>query len=72
MVTGFWNDGANATCTTNANGQCAVSRSGIPRKTPSVGLSIASVTHATLVYKAADNHDPDGDSSGGAITVIRR
>jgi hypothetical protein len=52
-------------------GQCAVIRSGIPRKTTSVGFSVTNVTRPAFVYKAADNHDPDGSSSGSVILVIK-
>jgi PKD repeat protein len=71
-VTGVWSDSVGGSCTTNAGGQCAVIRSGIPRKTTSVGFSITNVTRATLVYQPTDNHDPEGDSNGSVITVIRR
>jgi hypothetical protein len=27
------------------------------------------ISHATLAYNFAANHDPDGDSNGTAITV---
>ena len=70
-VTGLWNDGTSATCTTNADGQCAVIRSAIPRKTTSVSFSVTNVTRPAFVYKSEDNHDPDGSSTGTAILVIK-
>jgi hypothetical protein len=70
-VTGLWNNGTTATCTTNADGQCAVIRSGIPRKTTSLGFSVTNVTRTAFVYNAAGNHDPDGSSTGSAIVVIK-
>jgi hypothetical protein len=48
-----------------------VSRSAILRKAGSA-TSVVTVTHATLTYKAAANHDPDRDSTKGRITVKRR
>ena len=71
LVTGLWNDGTSATCTTNAEGQCAAIRSAIPRKTTSVSFSVTNVTRPAFVYKSEDNHDPDGSSSGTAILVIK-
>jgi PKD repeat protein len=71
LVTGLWTDGTSATCTTNADGQCAVIRSGIPRKTRSVDFSVTNVTRPAFVYKAADNHDPDGSSSGTTISISK-
>jgi PKD repeat protein len=71
LVTGLWTDGTSATCTTNGDGQCAVIRSGIPRRTTSAGFSVTNVTRAAFVYKAADNHDPDGSSSGTTISISK-
>jgi PKD repeat protein len=71
LVTGAWNDGTNATCTTNAVGQCAVIRPGVPKKTTSVHFSVTTVTRPAFVYKAADNHDPDGGSSGTSISISK-
>lgn len=70
-VTGLWNDGTRATCTTAADGRCAVIRSGL-QKTANARFSVSNLTHATLVYQSTDNYDPDGDSTGSAITVTRR
>ena len=70
-VTGLWNDGTVGTCTTNADGRCTVSRSGIPKMTSSAGFSVTNVTRAVSGYTPTENHDPDGDSSGIAITVTR-
>jgi PKD repeat protein len=70
-VTGVWNDGASASCTTSADGRCAVVKAGV-LKTANAGFSISNLTHATFLYDSAVNHDPDGDSKGGAITVTIR
>jgi hypothetical protein len=32
---------------------------------------VTNVSHASLPYQPADNHDPDGDSNGTAITVSK-
>jgi len=64
------NDGTGS-CTTNGSGQCAVSKPGIPKKTGSVTFRVVNVAQATLTYKSADNHDPDGDSNGTSITVSK-
>jgi hypothetical protein len=32
---------------------------------------VDSVTHGSLSYLAADNHDPDGDSDGTAIVIFK-
>jgi PKD repeat protein len=72
-VTGVWSNGASGTsqCSTDAGGQCPVSVGGI-RKVTSVDFTVTGVTHGTLTYEAADNHDDEGDASTGTtITVYR-
>jgi PKD repeat protein len=71
VVSGSWSAGGTGSCTTNGSGQCTLSKSGIPRKTGSVTFMVGPVTHATLTYASAANHDPDGDSTGTSITVRR-
>jgi PKD repeat protein len=70
-VTGSWNDGSTASCTTSTSGQCVVSRSGIPKKTNSASFSVTNVTRSPFVYAPAADHDPDGSSSGRTVSVIR-
>ena len=71
QVTGTWSNGFNGsgTCTTDANGWCQVQSAEILKKTGSVDFSIDAVSHASLVYTTADNHDPETDSNGTMITV---
>jgi PKD repeat protein len=71
-VNGAWSDGGSGSCTTAANGRCAVSRSGNRKTTTSVIFRIANVARAPFVYTPASNHDIDGDSSGATISVARR
>ena len=70
-VSGAWNGGSTGSCTTNASGQCAVSRAGIPRSTGSVSFTVTNVAMGIYVYKPASNHDPDGDSNGTTISLIK-
>jgi PKD repeat protein len=72
VVSGTWSDGSTGSCITNATGQCAVSKAGIPKRTGSVNFTVANAALGTFVYKAADNHDPDGDSNGTTISVIKQ
>jgi PKD repeat protein len=71
-VSGSWNNDSTASCSTNASGQCAVSRSGILKTKASVSFTVTNVARATFVYKPAENHDPDGDSNGTTVTVTRQ
>jgi hypothetical protein len=70
-VNGSWSIGGTASCTTDSTGQCVVSKSAIPRSAKSTVFTIVDVTNSMFLYKSADNHDPDGDSSGSAILVIK-
>jgi Tol biopolymer transport system component/PKD repeat protein len=72
VVSGSWSNGSTASCTTTASGQCAVSKSGILKKTSSVSFAVTTVARVTFVYRPADNHDPDGDSNGTTVSVAKR
>ena len=70
-VSGAWSSGANGTssCTTNAVGQCTVTKTNIRNSVSSVTFSVTNVTGGSLTYTPAANHDPDGDSNGTTIIV---
>jgi len=71
-VSGSWSIGGTGSCSTDAWGQCLVSRSTIARKTQSVMFTIVNVTNPMFLYRSVDNHDPDGDSNGTSVTVSNR
>ena len=71
VVSGIWNDGAPASCTTSASGRCTVSRAGLRKTTRSVSYTVTNVALAAFVYTPADNHDPDGDSNGSSVSVSK-
>jgi hypothetical protein len=70
-VSGAWSSGASGTasCITNISGVCTVSKNNIRNNFTSVTFTVNNITHATLSYSAADNHDPDGGSNGTVIVV---
>jgi thermitase len=72
-VAGTWSSGASGggSCVTGAAGQCQVSKQ--PQKNAaSVTFSVTGLTGPTGVsYAPGSNHDPEGDSTGTAITVAR-
>jgi len=72
-VNGSWSNGATGTawCITEAGGLCQVSMDWIPKKLPKVDFTVDTVTHASLAYQPASNHDPDEDSDGTTITVSK-
>jgi len=72
-VSGTWSGGYSGSgeCTTGSDGRCNVSTGYIWRGYSSTTFTVDDVTHSTLTYQPADNHDPDGDSDGTTITVYR-
>jgi hypothetical protein len=73
IVNGVWSGGVTggATCTTDANGRCNVTKSNIKSNIGSVILTITNVTNESSIYQPDDNHDPDGDSDGTSITIYK-
>ena len=70
-VSGSWSTGGTSSCTTNSSGTCTVTSGTLTRRDASTTFTVSNVTHASLTYQPADNHDPDGDSNGTSITVNR-
>lgn len=73
-VTGAWNTSglASTVCTTGelgGNGTCIFLFPGLRKK--NVSFTVTSVVLPGQTYQAGGNHDPDGDSNGTTITVIR-
>ena len=71
VVTGTWSTGAAVSCTTGSKGTCTVSASGIPLGTASVDFTVSNVAKSGSAYAPADNHDPDGESTGTKITITK-
>jgi hypothetical protein len=69
-VAGVWTGNTTASCVTNTNGRCTVGRKFSKTRT-SVTFTVTKLKLAGYTYKATDNHDPDGDSTGTAIIVKR-
>ena len=68
-VSGSWSNGLTGSCTTDAIGQCTLSNAAIPRKIGSITFTVVGTTHPMAMYRSADNHDPDGDSTGTTVKV---
>jgi VCBS repeat-containing protein len=68
-VTGTWGGDASGSGScgspTDASGQCTITIGMNGNKT--VTFTVTNVTHSTLPYDPAANHDPDGDSNGTVI-----
>jgi PKD repeat protein len=70
-VSGMWSDGVSGTdsCMTDASGLCTITTSEILKKVPSSTFTVNDISHATLSYDGALNHDPEADSDGTSIIV---
>jgi subtilisin len=74
IVTGTWSNGSSGTssCTTTSSGRCTIQKTKLSRATVgSVTFTVTGATKAGWTYAAAANHDPDGDSNGSTIDVLR-
>jgi hypothetical protein len=78
VVSRSWNPaGSNGgpnnttTCTTNAAGQCLLSRRFSRATVPSATMTVTNLAGAGGSYQSANNHEPDGDSNGTSITITR-
>lgn len=58
-VTGHWSGKkiVNASCVTEANGQCALTSGEISTKIESMAFTVDDVTHTDLTYNEEDNHE---------------
>lgn len=72
-VTGSWSGGysGSRSCTTDGTGRCQVATGNIARRSTSVTFTVTGATKTGTVYQPSANHDPDGDSTGTAITINR-
>ncbi len=70
-VAAAWSGGTSGSgsCTTGTDGRCSITSAKISRQSPSLTLTVTNVTKSGRTYDASANHDPDGDSTGTAITV---
>lgn len=59
------------TCTTDGTGTCSIDSGQLPGKQGKATFTVTGVSHGTLTYDATANHDPDGDSNGTSITVLK-
>ncbi|MBN2388140.1 MAG: S8 family serine peptidase [Anaerolineales bacterium] len=73
VVSVTWSGGYNAssTCTTDGAGLCSVTTGNIRKNKANVTLTVTAITASGFTYDPAANSDPDGDSNGTAITVLK-
>jgi hypothetical protein len=72
-VRGAWSNGysRNARCFTDANGICSLTTGNISLDVSSVTFTVNKLAKSGYTYDSTANHDPDGDSDGTTIVVLR-
>ena len=72
-VSGHWSYGGGATveCITGGSGRCTIDLAGIPKREGTVTFTVDDISHGSGGYDAGSNHDPDGDSTGTAISIAK-
>jgi subtilisin family serine protease len=72
-VYGKWSNGAtgNVSCVTNSSGYCSITKTGLKSSVASITFTVTNVTRSGLTYQSSANHDPDGDSNGTVIIVLK-
>jgi hypothetical protein len=73
VVMGAWSGGASGTssCTTGSLGRCTLTSPRVALSAASITFTVTGVSKSGFTYDPSANHDPDGDSTGTVITVIR-
>jgi subtilisin family serine protease len=72
-VYGKWTNGAtgNVSCITNSSGVCSITKTGLKTSVASITFTVTNVARTGLTYQSASNHDPDSDSNGTVIVVLK-
>ena len=72
-VTGAWSGGyaGSATCTTGSSGTCTVTSGSISNVKSSVTFTVNKLAKTSYRFDPLMNHDPESDSNGTVITVLK-
>lgn len=73
VVTGTWSGGyaGTGTCTTTTTGTCSVTTGSMKTTSASVTFTITDINATGLTYDELANTDPDGDSNGTVINILK-
>jgi hypothetical protein len=75
LVTGDWSAGASGSdqCTTGTAGpgQCEIVKRNLKKNVPSVTFTVSDLGGSGFSYNDNANHDPDGDSDGTTIIILK-
>lgn len=58
-------------CTTGSTGRCSVTNAKLSNASPSVTVTVQGITRNADTYTATLNSDPDGDSDGTSIVIVK-
>ncbi|MCP4362251.1 MAG: hypothetical protein GY796_29950 [Chloroflexi bacterium] len=72
-ISGNWSGGTSGSgsCTTDGNGNCQIESNRIRKKFSSATFTVTNVVKSDFDYDSLLNSDPDGDSNGTAITILK-
>jgi hypothetical protein len=72
-ISGNWSGGysGSAACITNGAGYCSISSGQIRNRNNNATFTVSNISHWQLSYSPSDNSDPDGDSNGTRIVVLK-
>jgi hypothetical protein len=72
-VSGTWSNGISGgyQCVTASDGTCTVATATLRRKTSSATFTVDNLSLSGYTYTPSANHDPDSDSNGTTITILR-
>jgi hypothetical protein len=75
LVTGFWSTGASGSdqCTTGTTGpgQCEIVKRNLKNNVSSVTFTVSDLNGSGSSYDGIANHDPDRDSDGTTIIILK-
>ena len=75
LVTGNWSTGASGSdqCTTGTTGpgQCEIVKRNLKNNVSSVTFTVSDLSGSDSSYDGIANHDPDGDSNGTTIIILK-
>ena len=69
-VSGSWSGGGSGSCTTGTDGTCSIPRTNLKTNVTQLSFTVSGLTF-NLPYLSSANHDPDGDSTGTAIDILK-
>jgi hypothetical protein len=70
-VEGVWSNGYSGadSCVTDSSGSCSITTRKADDGSTAIVFTVTNITHSSLAYTSAGNHDADGDSDGRSIFI---